>query len=349
MERSRYFWDEVTNTHYFSFLSNQKLDSMPELPSIPELHSISFLEFEHQTMFDPEENPPPSASAKHSESDNMIHEHHCVSSSNLNDTTFDESNVENATTSGVLSDYKEGDIDLVQEAMSFLSNATEDKSLFEANRCRTRFPKTYADFSQFSSESFPRNQQTFDEESHRMAAMQENIGKSNIEIETSSELRSLAVPQVTFDEEDVFDCKTFFNNKNPVYQLSESDSAISIASHSSYNQPSQWLRQQISSDAASFHRSWSEMAMDRPKPRNTIKVDVRASPATKHKHWSKEEDETLRFATESEPTGPLDWIQIAQDYFNNTRSATQCKNRWKNVSEARIRLFLPIDFFHQLN
>ena len=52
--------------------------------------------------------------------------------------------------------------------------------------------------------------------------------------------------------------------------------------------------------------------------------------STRHKHWSEEEDEMLRHAMASEKTP--NWSDISLTYFHSTRSVSQCKNRWKNVS-----------------
>ena len=288
-------------------------------------------------MINEAESQPPIDSGNHFTSDGVIHEHHCDSDFNLNCISFDESNMDNTETQEV-----EGDINLMQDALSLLADVTEDDHFFGANRygyrgtsnaMQSQFPKKRSDFSRFPDPCPSQNRRGYDEEVHGMAAMKENT-KRNIKNETPSEFRYFAVPQVTFDEDDTFDSNAFFDEEKPAHRLPKKNSVVPIVSHPSYNQPSQWLRQQISSDAASLQQSWTDMIMnDPPKTRKTKKVDVRASPATKHKHWSKEEDETLKFATESEPLKSLDWIHIARTYFNNRRSATQCKNRWKNVSD----------------
>jgi hypothetical protein len=56
---------------------------------------------------------------------------------------------------------------------------------------------------------------------------------------------------------------------------------------------------------------------------------------TRHKHWTEEEDEILRCAMAAmarEVDGTSNWSKISGKYFHSTRSETQCKNRWKNVS-----------------
>lgn len=64
--------------------------------------------------------------------------------------------------------------------------------------------------------------------------------------------------------------------------------------------------------------------------------------STRHKHWSKEEDNTLRSAITQEGTDTICWEEIARKYFNTIRSGTQCKMRWKNVNE--ISLFWLFSF-----
>ena len=58
--------------------------------------------------------------------------------------------------------------------------------------------------------------------------------------------------------------------------------------------------------------------------------------STRHKHWSKEEDNTLRSAITQEGTDTICWEDIARKYFNTIRSGTQCKMRWKNVNEISL-------------
>ena len=66
-----------------------------------------------------------------------------------------------------------------------------------------------------------------------------------------------------------------------------------------------------------------------------------ASRTTRHKHWSKEEDEILRSAMVAETTINPNWEEISSKYFNSNRSAMQCKNRWKNVSQNILHSNLP--------
>lgn len=57
-----------------------------------------------------------------------------------------------------------------------------------------------------------------------------------------------------------------------------------------------------------------------------------APPTTKHRHWTHKEDNTLRLAMGNEDRDKVCWKRIAGKYFDNTRSAQQCKVRWTNVS-----------------
>jgi hypothetical protein len=60
--------------------------------------------------------------------------------------------------------------------------------------------------------------------------------------------------------------------------------------------------------------------------------------STRHKHWTKEEDDTLRNAVALEGRGRTVWKEISRKYFNKIRSGTQCKNRFKNVSQPFLLL-----------
>ena len=64
------------------------------------------------------------------------------------------------------------------------------------------------------------------------------------------------------------------------------------------------------------------------------KVDSKLSASsTRHKHWTKEEDDTLRNAVALEGGGRTIWKEISRKYFRKNRSGTQCKNRFNNVSQ----------------
>jgi hypothetical protein len=58
-----------------------------------------------------------------------------------------------------------------------------------------------------------------------------------------------------------------------------------------------------------------------------------SASSTRHKHWTKEEDDTLRNAVALEDRGRTVWKEISGKYFNKIRSGTQCKNRFNNVSQ----------------
>jgi hypothetical protein len=53
---------------------------------------------------------------------------------------------------------------------------------------------------------------------------------------------------------------------------------------------------------------------------------------SRHKHWTEEEDAILRHAVAQ--NGTRDWKELSKKYFQNSRSASQCKTRWKSVSLA---------------
>lgn len=70
--------------------------------------------------------------------------------------------------------------------------------------------------------------------------------------------------------------------------------------------------------------------MKNPRPRRA--TCGKANPMTKHKHWTVDEDETLRAALADLGKEKVDWNKIARTHFQGIRSSAQCKSRWKNVS-----------------
>ena len=76
-------------------------------------------------------------------------------------------------------------------------------------------------------------------------------------------------------------------------------------------------------------RNSSKLVASKRKRRH---VSIAAVSATRHKHWTEEEDEILRSAIAEQVKDNVYWNEISRNYFRLTRSATQCKNRWKNVS-----------------
>ena len=330
---------------FSSFVFDQKLSLIPELPS------LSSAEVEQQPMFDEAETRVRPVTARQTTDSNSNcytcddmrnnHSRNCSSNLNLQCVSFDESIADNTIIGDIISDYEDSDIELMQEALSLLNDDREEANIFCGNRCDLRhrgtvvkgdFPKESSDFSRFPARSFQLNHQSCIQENRPTIDAVGCSINSNVKIETPINLHPLSMPQVTFDEEEEFDRMTFFDHhERSLYGRSRNESNIPIVSPGSYNEPSQWLLRQIPSDASSNQRFDTPMG-NAPKNRN--KVDIRASFETKHKHWSKEEDKILVVAAEMEPIRPIEWIQIARDYFNNTRSATQCKNRWKNVRNA---------------
>ena len=338
----------------FSFLSDCKHFMMPELAS------RSSLEVEPETMFAKLENEFEIISASISSSNNDCDDYknrsyNCNTNPNLQSVSFDESiadrpsSVEepNEAIIDIISDYQDSDIELMQEALLVLSDdddqEEEEEEFFSADRCdhhdkftamKNQFKKEHSDSSLFPIQPIHQNHLGRRETNYLLTADQDNNTIRDVESENSIDLHPLLLPQVTFDEEEKFDGRNFFNQEEALHQRSENKPDIPIVSP----QPSQWLLQQLNLDDLSFQQSLGDMCMDgTTKKRNGRGINtggIRASLETKHKHWSGEEDKTLKLAVETEQLEPIDWIKIARNYFNNTRSATQCKNRWKNVSNS---------------
>jgi hypothetical protein len=328
---------------------------------MPELASRRSLEVAPQPMFVQLENEFEILSASISSSnndcdDNKNHSYNCNVNPNLQSVSFDESiadrpsSVEEASEAiidDIISDYRDSDIELMQEALSVLidddDDQEEEEEFSSADRrelhdkftvMKNHFTKEHSDSALFPIQSIQQNHLGSREMNHPLTADQDNNTIRDVGSETFVDLHPLLLPQVTFDEEEEFDRRNFFNQEEALHQRSENKSGIPIvAPH-----PSHWLLQQLTLDDLSFQRSLSDMSMgSTPKKRNGRRINkegIRASIETKHKHWSEEEDKTLNIAVEVEQLKPIDWIKIARNYFNNTRSATQCKNRWKNVSSS---------------
>ena len=101
----------------------------------------------------------------------------------------------------------------------------------------------------------------------------------------------------------------------------EGDSAVSA----SVTRTNRW----IGKNDAIVARLSSQAVAARRKADSKAKASV---SSTRHKHWTEEEDETLRSAMVQEGSGKIYWNEISRNHFHTTRSASQCKNRWKNVS-----------------
>uniref|UniRef100_A0A7S4AA48 Uncharacterized protein n=1 Tax=Pseudo-nitzschia australis TaxID=44445 RepID=A0A7S4AA48_9STRA len=70
------------------------------------------------------------------------------------------------------------------------------------------------------------------------------------------------------------------------------------------------------------------------QPGETSHKGVFAS--TRHKHWTRKEDEILRHAIAEEGNGKIVWCKISELYFRESRSAAQCKVRWNNHVQPGI-------------
>jgi hypothetical protein len=326
---------------------------------MPELASRSSFEVEPEPMFAKLENEFEIISASISGSNNDCDDYKNRSYNrnanlNLQSVSFDESiadrpsSVEEANEEiiDIISDYQDSDIELMQEALLILSDdddQEEEEEFFSADRndhndkltaMKNQFKKEHLDSSLFPIQPIHQDRLGRRETNYPLTADQDNNIIRDVESETSIDLHPLLLPQVTFDEEEEFDGRHFFNQEEALHQRSENKCDIPIVSP----EPSQWLLQQLNLDDLSFQQSLSDMSTDvTPKNRNGRGIStggIRASLETKHKHWSGEEDKTLKLAVETEQLEPIDWIKIARNYFNNARSATQCKNRWKNVSNS---------------
>ena len=66
--------------------------------------------------------------------------------------------------------------------------------------------------------------------------------------------------------------------------------------------------------------------------------DSVTSSGRKYQRWTEEEDDLLREAIDKHVGGPpYNWKRISRKYFKCFRTASQCKNRWKKVSQVKCR------------
>lgn len=216
-----------------------------------------------------------------------------------------------------MNDNDLGDVDMIQMAWSIASQDDQvsmkqnnrDIDRYERNKkltaIRNPLPQKFPVLMPSSSPS----PSQYTNRGERHPGITNNfVGKPNASVDSYSTL----LPQVTFDEEDegeVFDRRTFFDQV-----LREEE------------------RVQFESNVARENPFSLQSFTKKAKPQKKI---ILASKITKHKHWSEEEDETLRQAMDLEQHAETtNWTRIARYYFSNTRSASQCKNRWKNVSST---------------
>lgn len=302
---------------------------------IPELPSIREPEVEPHTMYRKGQSQEDASFARKSN-----HNYHTNSS--LHCVSFERATDDNANIGDSVLDYNDTDIKLMQEGLSILlddddgGNKDVNENSFSIDRggfgnkyANTRYHRSAKEdtrYVPFSSTLVASNRSSW-ESYHPVSTCKEKEIESNVESKTTIDLHPMLLPQVTFDEEEEFDRKTFFDPVKPERRPSYKQKRTPQSSSRQKNEPSDWLLRQVASTTLPFEYSTRKSRSVREN-----KADIRASLVTKHKHWTPEEDKILKLATETELLQPIDWVQIARDYFNNSRSATQCKNRWKNVS-----------------
>uniref|UniRef100_A0A6U9WVN9 Uncharacterized protein n=1 Tax=Pseudo-nitzschia australis TaxID=44445 RepID=A0A6U9WVN9_9STRA len=216
----------------------------------------------------------------------------------------------------LLSDYNASEIELMKVALTEFID-TKDESSFHGHS------DGYKD-----NDKHARMQNNFKRESFGDYIPPSPV-ESRVHTNTAIDCHHLWLPQVTFDEEDELEEFHLFEERLQEQQSTKTESKLLIPSSHGCQEPSDWLLQQLTQDDPSspqYSNIKSEGGRDRVDSRNNP-----ASKGTKHKHWSEDEDEKLKQGMEAEPdVKPTNWVDIAQNYFSNTRSATQCKNRWKN-------------------
>jgi len=246
----------------------------------------------------------------------------------------------------IVSDYEDSDIELMQEALSVFTDEEQRTTNANGNRCGYHRDKHIA-MKNCLKKNIPGLtpypvrfiQQTHDSNGEQtMHTATDNNKNNNNDVDNGATigLYPSLLPQVTFDEEEEeeLDRRNFFDQDLQQQRCSQDGTNVPTPSPHLHQEPSSWLLQQLVSDAPSFPQSSS--GASRSKTVSRINSN-RANKDTKHKHWSDEEDETLNLAVETEQIKPIDWMKIARTFFSNTRSATQCKNRWKNVSKKFVR------------
>jgi hypothetical protein len=92
--------------------------------------------------------------------------------------------------------------------------------------------------------------------------------------------------------------------------------------------PSQWLAAKVREIQAESVKAAQLQMKVQAQNRSSVPAN-----STRHKHWSEEEDELLKYAVTSEsvPGGKHKWGWISRKYFKGNRNSTQCKVRWHHV------------------
>ena len=247
----------------------------------------------------------------------------------------------------IISEFKDSDIALMQEALSTLIDDDEVKVLNDDQcDCHDNFIATknhlnreYSDRLPFDIRSCKQNHYV-DEQKNHLLTPDDSKNNACVQSEIVIDHYPGILPQVTFEDEEEFVGKNFFEQHELPYRSSKSGVNDPIVSSETRNDPSQWLLEQLAFDTLSVDYSLGHESISlAPKKGNDVrnnKGDICASKETKHKHWTDDEDEILRLAMETERMTSTNWVKLARNYFNNVRSATQCKNRWKNVSTSYI-------------
>ena len=244
----------------------------------------------------------------------------------------------------IISEFKDSDIMLMQEALSGFMNDNE-VNIFsgnpsdchrEHNAVKNHLTRECSDLNIFPARSCKQNYHVNREVNHLLITEEFQNNIDDVEIEDFMDRHAQLLPQVTFDEEEESSDVNLIEKQEALSHCSKPGSGDPIVSSRLYNDPSQWLLEQLAFERLSVEYHIGDTSIgSAPKTKKDVRANIggiRASKETKHKHWSEEEDEMLRLAIANEKANSIDWIRLARKYFNNTRSATQCKNRWKNVS-----------------
>mmetsp|Transcript_36859 Transcript_36859/g.42444 ORF Transcript_36859/g.42444 Transcript_36859/m.42444 type:complete len:477 (-) Transcript_36859:355-1785(-) len=138
-----------------------------------------------------------------------------------------------------------------------------------------------------------------------------------------------------FELDDLEDNIDLIVNQKPERSAGPSAYLNHLGTSSHYSDPSSWLKNQdhafINPDSGTSLRGYgSDNNMTFPSLASNKADSKLSASSTRHKHWTKEEDDTLRNAITQEGKNKIHWKEISGKYFNTTRSGAQCKNRWKS-------------------